>query len=707
MIATFPTSIFTILSIGIIILIIFQNVILKDSTFTRHRSSRSLSIDSISLERTNEKISNLLKSQQIGNAKEIQYANSNASFDLLIPKTRHNSSTTFITIFNQDPNTKEITADHNFSKHFAPFEIANKPLQELKACIQSEVLCTSFPEIDSTWPKIEEDVYRKVIRNLELHTSYLKSKVTFASEAGKICKINSEITLNFQAKNRLDQNKQYGGDFILARMVPLDYPNFEKYKSAGAKFDPAKATIILGQVIDHLNGKYTIKIPCILAGQFRVEIILIRNSEAISALLKMFNSMNAKSRIAKGILSDGTSLEDSLEGSQEGESDRCSPFIPNMLPGGDPSQVCPINLTPGREWFCKKPNTTESCEGQKLIWQGNHKGKQYMNPAWYVYTVTDPLGLDDVYEDLVFSDKIIVLTSKLPDSQKADSHNKIPGYWLRGHWIDRIFPQFSQKISKGEILKDKTFIKLGDSIVGQVSAVFKDEVRTYISKLQLGKSSGSSRKKTYFDFLGLDIHYHKNCEPLSGWGATRTIWPMINHTSITITEGLPVMKDQCPGKSIYAGEVIERMEKYGVEWYGKDKIVFFTHGAHFSQWNPVIYYNRLIDIRNSIISFKKKSPDSIFIYKTLNYMRGNFTKNYASISAFQAFRQREIAFKVFGNPYLDDIRGDDFPVKVYDVFPLTLAAFEHMNPGNVHPPGFLRLNTANLMVDLMRYVGYI
>ena len=625
-------------------------------------------------------------------------------FDLLNSKYQIDHSLDFVKLV--DLKTKKIFP--KYANYFPPYKISKNPAKELEACLFSEYDCKSFPELESAWPVMPEEYYDEAIRDVNKHTSYKRSEVEFLGEKNqKSCEINGEVTLKFTAKNRLGERKLYGGDFILARMVPVDFPKYWE-QPFGPKgwtnykdFDETIITIIPGSTSDHKDGTYTIKIPCKLPGQFRVEVILIRNSETISALLKIFNVVNTKSRIIKAILEDG------------GESDQCGAFLPDMLPGGDTSRVCPIHTQPGREWFCQRPNTSDTCSN-KIIWQGNHKGKEYMRGSWSVNKITNPLRFDEVYEDIVFYDDITVQSQNQNSrSLPSESHHKIPGYWYKGQWLDRVLPSVSQEIPKLKIKKDRTFIKFGDSLVGQVMGIFRQETTTYLKEHPGLYKNDTHDKANFptqgdFNFLGLEEYFTEDCLPLNGWGAMKSYNPLLNHTGVLITAGLPIMKDQCPGKTIFSGDVLERMIKEGgKEWFGPDKVVFFTHGMHFHNDNPIIFYNRLIDLRNVIRKFKKVSPDTIFIYKTVNYLRGDFTKNYATTSAFQAFRQREIAFRVFGNPYLDDISSDEFPVKVYDVFPMTLVAFDYMVPGNVHPPRFLRRNSADLMVDLMRYVEYI
>ena len=263
--------------------------------------------------------------------------------------------------------------------------------------------------------------------------------------------------------------------------------------------------------------------------------------------------------------------------------------------------------------------------------------------------------------------------------------------------------------------------------MGQVAKAFSESIKIYAGQIasKILNSAKSKTEKQFkakklakysssFNFLGYKDLYQKDCEPLSGWGATQTIYPSINVRTVTITEGQPINKDQCLSKSLYTPDAIRRMIKY--RWFGKKHVILMTHGAHFSSWHPLVYYNRMIAIRDAILEFKKAEKEFLsdndpdddgakFIYRTPNYARGNFTKLYAIVSGFEMYRLREIAFKIFGNPYLEDMRGEEYPVKVYDSFGPTLAAFPSMHPGNVHPPGFLRESSSDMLMDLLDYIG--
>ena len=289
---------------------------------------------------------------------------------------------------------------------------------------------------------------------------------------------------------------------------------------------------------------------------------------------------------------------------------------------------------------------------------------------------------------------------------------------------------------------------LGDSILSQLWDQFEREAILYSRKLErqakedfsVGVEVGVERSlvntnplqalakektsdklpvESYFNFLNMTDYNNKNCkEPFKGWGPIQNDFPTLNLTVYSVTHGQPVCKNFCSAKTIYSSDVIDRMVEH--EWFSKrtrgvpayeadqeQYIVLFDHGAHFALFNPIVFYNRLLEIKNSIIEYKKHSPKTLFIYKTLNYCRGNFTALWSVQSSFQALRMREIAFKVFGNPHNEDILDDErYPVKVLDVFPMTLAAFEFNVIGDTHPPvGLLKKGISDYLVDFLKYLG--
>ena len=660
------------------------------------------------------------------------------------------SNLDFVPILNQNHQI----IDHHF------FPNTSNPSAELWACMTLEYPCQTYKEVQTSWNIIEDGIFRNVIKNSSLHSTSCHDEACQETKVSKKkCKINGDIQINLQIKNKLKQNKTYGGDYLLARMVPFTYPKYVKGRTPDIN-PKIHGTFIPGHIIDNKNGSYQITIPCIQAGNFRIQIFMIRTAETVTSLVHGWKTIHNKSgfgRFFKGQLLNGQM------------SEYCDSMMPAMLPNiGNVSNVCPIYTeqdSPGNTWYCARPHNGD-CGDPKTGFGLNSTGykypqslsdKRYRKEPWSITDVSGKLNLDDTYEELIFETNITVVDRKIEDaSQKSKSLDEIPGYWLEGTWYDKTLPNFylesnmSDPDTLVEFWRNKKLIRMGDSILKQLfGSLWKDlnealniknkreftERRAQANKdqapsnehiseedLKIARkilqniSKSKSRKKrqnlnsnSHFDFLGFQDKYQPNCEPIIKYGAIQRNISEINHFVYTITHGLPFHTGgsvTCPGKSIFSTEAFERMIEH--KWFGKNHIIILDHGAHLANWHPIIFYNRLIAIRNAAIKYKKHSPNSIIIYKTLNYIRGDFHHMYACTSSLAAIIQREIVFKILGNPYVDDIADDEkYPIKVFDAFPVTFVAFDQMHSGNVHPPIFLTKETTHMMFNLMKFVNYL
>ena len=711
--------------------------------------------------------SKLLKNQTKNIADEIDktkppqliLSNSLGLSNLLNPKLNH---------FNlYDYKTKALD-----QKYFAPYNITKNPVSEARACLIAEADCQVIDETKIGWNTIPRDIFKKVIKNPVLHTAPDNSVVEVAKELNKKQDNKyfdkTEITLNLLMKNGKNKTKTYGGDFIMARMIQtnseykynlpykkylgpqipngIDPHNFYNFvRNSTQSYDKQNIFFIgsdvkiPGVVNDFNNGTYQIILPLRWPGKFKIQIFLMRKSETCSALIYGMNTIHRKSRVIKGIFDY-----------KNAQSELCGMFLPDLLPGGDFNNVC--NFTEkygaGNEWYCQKPENWRikypnfKCDDWP-VWHGDHTGAAYGTPKWrFGEEVTEEFELDRGFEDLIFEKEISVLENPEDSSKKLEiikflqSFQNSPGYWKNYTWYDKVLPSNHpdpgdedsdfKTLNYGKIMTNKNFIRMGDSLTGHVSQMFDLGMKYYnreLNRKELENQEKSERAnnppgKTQhnFQFLGYENMYSSECEPVSGWGAVMTKFNYLNASGIYISEGMPISKDVCIGKSLYSSDAIRRMKEYKNEWFGERNIILMTHGAHFSSWHPIVFYNRLIAIRDAILAFKqeerkhlkKNDKGAIFIYKTPNYVRGDFKIMYAAVSGFNMFRQREIAFKVFGNPYLEDTKKDNdkFPVKVFDQFAPTFYAFDTMKPGNVHPPTYLRDMSSYMLADLLNYYGY-
>ena len=115
--------------------------------------------------------------------------------------------------------------------------------------------------------------------------------------------------------------------------------------------------------------------------------------------------------------------------------------------------------------------------------------------------------------------------------------------------------------------------------------------------------------------------------------------------------------------------------------------------------NPIVLYNELIELKEIAKIYKEKSPDSIILFKTMNYVRGNFKKMSTVVSDFTAIRQVELAYKVFGQNNFTDKK---HTVYVLDTYRMTEPVFDLFNYGNIHPGR--RTGKKFLLYEIGRYL---
>ena len=142
-------------------------------------------------------------------------------------------------------------------------------------------------------------------------------------------------------------------------------------------------------------------------------------------------------------------------------------------------------------------------------------------------------------------------------------------------------------------------------------------------------------------------------------------------------------------------------------WFGKQYIILLDHGIHFMNYHPILFYNKLIEIKEAASEYKRHSPDSLIVFKTSHYIRGNFKALPSVTSGLVGLWQRELIFKVFGSPYAHDLKDDrKHPVKVWDVFSPSFVAFDRLETGKVFPSEEMLKESTHMLFNLMRHVGY-
>ena len=649
-------------------------------------------------------------------------------------------------------NKKHIVASE-YLTYFPPYELAHNPQAELDACTLRTYNCQTFDQTESTWNLIDEDTYKKNVCQKELHSSNITSETVLESSS---CKINGEFSMKLIIKDQNSAPKSYGGDFITARLVEENYPKYyetksnkhgiydlpeyEKYLKEDATHLTFEGTVIPGHVLDNKDGTYDIKIPCKVEGNFRIQIFIMRKSEMMTALVHSFKTLHNKGGTKNRFLNAQFENGDF--------SSFCDPVLPDMLPGGDLKKVCPIFTKLSKEWYCERPFQGNCDSNGKMLRigptfpDGVRIPKEHMPGTWTLGKIIEDCGLQEVHEDLVFERAVEVLPISSSSQKESKSHQQIAGYFHNGEWHDRILPNWAKSVhnDKHHLFKDKRIVRMGCSVLRQMVSFLFVDIKALLEReeAQDGSEEKNSRKRrstllhnghlgddheivqqdlnprsrskrAHFKQLPLDLQdqYPEDCPPDE---PMRISVPdeHLNLTQYYFNHGLPYFmgtKPHCSGKALFTPEIFERMIEH--KWFGKEWIVFMDHSAHFANWHPIILYNRLIAVKEAATKYKKLSPETPVIFKTFNYVRGPYANTYGITSGAVPLWQRDMVFKIFGNPYLDDMSDDEkFPVKVLDVYPMSLSIFDHLELGNVHPLELMARESGNMALNLLYKMGY-
>ncbi|XP_053547160.1 LOW QUALITY PROTEIN: NXPE family member 4-like [Bombina bombina] len=121
-------------------------------------------------------------------------------------------------------------------------------------------------KINEVFDKIQLIVPNATFTYLNRTTNGQKSKIFIASPRQKYC-IGEEFVVQIDMYDHLGRRKEYGGDFIRARI-----------------FSDERKASVCGRVEDFNNGSYHVSFPLYWEGQVKVSAKLFHPSEGISAL---------------------------------------------------------------------------------------------------------------------------------------------------------------------------------------------------------------------------------------------------------------------------------------------------------------------------------------------------------------------------------------------------------------------------------------
>nr|XP_006639347.1 PREDICTED: NXPE family member 3 [Lepisosteus oculatus]XP_015219937.1 PREDICTED: NXPE family member 3 [Lepisosteus oculatus]XP_015219938.1 PREDICTED: NXPE family member 3 [Lepisosteus oculatus]XP_015219939.1 PREDICTED: NXPE family member 3 [Lepisosteus oculatus]XP_015219940.1 PREDICTED: NXPE family member 3 [Lepisosteus oculatus]XP_015219941.1 PREDICTED: NXPE family member 3 [Lepisosteus oculatus] len=355
------------------------------------------------------------------------------------------------------------------------------------------------------------------------------------------------------------QPKQYGGDFLLAR---IHSPELK----AGAA----------GKVVDHQNGFYSVFFALLWPGELTVSVTLVHPSEAVQ-VLKRLRQERPDRVYFKSLFRTGYFSETTL-------CNLCLPASQPLCNYTDPHT--------GEPWFCYKPKLL-SCDSRV-----NHAKGGYQK-----HLLTAKEGL--LFQSNV-NIKVPILASgadhvtvKLQEKNGHSDRGKktnpdgltfMPsGFYYQDVWKPtggRAVRQFNDALSVTQCLKRKVIYLYGDSTVRQ-----------------------------WFEYLNALVPGLQEFN----LGSPKNVGPFL---AVDSAHGI-MLKYRCHGPPIRFSTVAASELRYVANELegivgGRDVVVAITIWSHFSTFPAEVYIRRLRNIRRAVRRLLARSPRTLVVLKTAN-----------------------------------------------------------------------------------------
>ncbi|XP_055963502.1 NXPE family member 1-like [Sorex fumeus] len=384
-------------------------------------------------------------------------------------------------------------------------------------------------------------------------TSAAHSTATILHPQDTYCR-GDRLDVLLQARDHLGRRKEYGGDFLRARIS-----------------SPALKAGASGKVTDFHNGTYLVSFTLLWDGPVSLSVLLIHPSEGVSALWRARNQGYDKI-IFTGKFAHGTSHVLAECG----------------LTLNSSAELCQYLDTREHETFyCVKPPHVP-CEALTHMSTRN-RAISYLTAEEQNLFIKSRVGVEMLKQLKPIS------VSRCDESQrkkeKCHIGMEVPfpgGYTLSGRWMTTFCDQIQFDAAKAtDCLKGKLVYLLGDSTLRQWIYYLPNIVK----------------KLRYFDIHG--IGKFKKLQLLDADRQTQIRW--VKHSYPFVTQEFYSVMDEA-----HIGQEIDRISG------DQDTAIVVTIGQHFRPFPIDIFIRRTISIRNAIERLFIRSPATKVIVKTEN-----------------------------------------------------------------------------------------
>ncbi|XP_074072826.1 NXPE family member 4 isoform X2 [Macrotis lagotis] len=485
------------------------------------------------------------------------------------------------------------------SKNFSKFwSTSNHPIVEYYLNASRKPLCPK-PSISPTITdmkikkikkKLDQLIPHRPFSHINTTTSAVHSVAKIISPKTTYCR-GDQLDILLEVRDYLGQRKEYGGDFLRARISSPDL-------KAGAS----------GTVIDFNNGTYLVSFTLFWVGRISLSLLLIHPSEGVSALWR------ARNRGYDKVTFTGQFASDAFEVFTE-----CG-FALNTS-----AELCQyLDPRDQEAFYCVKPPQV-SCDALTQL-KSKNKEVSYLSNLEKSLFNSFSIGM----EVLDSFDPINV--SECMEQTKSLKENCKPGMWSPdsiGYVWNNTWNLASCNLSHFHIetqmnvcLKGKLIYILGDSTTRQWMEYFIKNIKTLKSVDLHG--FGKLRRQ-----LAVDLERNIFIQ----W--QRHGYPLVGSNSYSAKE------------NEYLAHVIDRIAG------DKNTIIVFSLGQHFRFFPIEIFIRRAINVHNAIERLFQRSPETRVILKSENIREMN--NDPERLSDFHGYIQSLLLKYIFQDLHVDVI----------------------------------------------------
>ncbi|XP_056127987.1 NXPE family member 3-like [Rhinichthys klamathensis goyatoka] len=483
------------------------------------------------------------------------------------------------------------------------------------------------------YSRLQQDVYwagpDRAITNVSMSTSPGHTKFIIQN-LKESYQIGEELYVTVHAKDFDNKSKLYGGDFFQAKLF------WSKTKAS-----------VFGEVVDLLNGSYSVRFLLPWVGEAQVAVRLIHSSEAVQ-VLKHHRDTDSDRVFFKGYYEGPGPNKTRLS-----ETVMCNVKWDNngLERMGTEDCCCEYNdHRTGETWRCQRPKSLP-CSSLVYHSMGGYRNRLTNKEKMLMKQTNKGINGDKRIIKIFHSEgnETIDVTEKC----HPGLHTPVPaGFYLNDVWTSFVCStrHFTTQTTT-ECLKDKHIYMMGDSTMRQWFEFFVKAIPT-LKQMNLHVQNQSGPLIAVDVDNNIDLHWRAHGVPVR---TRKTAFADLHYISNEIDD--------------LAG--------------GSHTVIMFNLGPHFTTYPLDFFTHRVLRIRKAVLALLQRAPDTTVIIKTVNTgYKDIFGSDWYSL---QLDRILHWAFQ-------------DVGVYIIDVWQMTAC---HYSKENIHPGPIIIKNEIDILLSFI------